>query len=56
MCSEFQPRQISYRLWQYLNSLNKSDIDKRKMAAELAILEMGISFTVYSDEGNIDRA
>jgi len=56
MCSEFQPRQISHRLCQYLNSLNKSDIDKRKMAAELAILEMGISFTVYSDEGNIDRA
>lgn len=56
MHSEFQPRQISYRLCQYLNSLNKSDIDKRKMAAELAILEMGISFTVYSDEGNIDRA
>jgi uncharacterized circularly permuted ATP-grasp superfamily protein len=56
MCSEFQPRQISYRLCQYLNSLNKRDIDKRKMAAELAILEMGISFTVYSDEGNIDRA
>jgi uncharacterized circularly permuted ATP-grasp superfamily protein len=56
MCSEFQPRQISYRLCQYLNSLKKTDIDKRKMAAELAILEMGISFTVYSDEGNIDRA
>ena len=56
MCSEFQPRQISYRLCQYLNSLNKEDIDRRKVAAELAILEMGISFTVYSDEGNIDRA
>ncbi len=56
MSSEFQPRQISHRLCQYLNSLNKSDIDKRKIAAELAILEMGISFTVYSDEGNIDRA
>lgn len=56
MSSEFQPRQISHRLCQYLNTLNKNDIDKRKMAAELAILEMGISFTVYSDEGNIDRA
>ena len=56
MCSEFQPRQISYRLCQYLNSLKKKDIDKRKKAAELAILEMGISFTIYSDEGNIDRA
>ncbi|MFU8788144.1 MAG: circularly permuted type 2 ATP-grasp protein [Methylobacter sp.] len=56
MSSEFQPRQISHRLCQYLHSLNTDDIDKRKMAAELAILEMGISFTVYSDEGNIDRA
>jgi uncharacterized circularly permuted ATP-grasp superfamily protein len=39
-----------------LDSLKKDDIDKRKLAAELAIMEMGISFTVYSDEGNIDRA
>jgi uncharacterized circularly permuted ATP-grasp superfamily protein len=56
MHSEFQPRPVSHRLCQYLNSLNKADIDKRKTAAELAIMEMGISFTVYSDEGNIDRA
>jgi len=56
MHSEFQPRPVSHRLCQYLNSLKKDDIDKRKIAAELAILEMGISFTVYSDEGNIDRA
>lgn len=56
MHSEFQPRQVSHGLCQYLNSLKKNDIDKRKIAAELAIMEMGISFTVYSDEGNIDRA
>ncbi len=56
MFSEFQPRPISHSLCQYLNSLKKNDIDKRKMAAELAIMEMGITFTVYSDEGNIDRA
>lgn len=56
MHSEFQPRPVSHRLCQYLNSLKKGDIDKRKIAAELAIMEMGISFTVYSDEGNIDRA
>jgi uncharacterized circularly permuted ATP-grasp superfamily protein len=56
MYSEFQPRPASYGLCQYLNSLKKDDIDKRKMAAELAIMEMGITFTVYSDEGNIDRA
>ncbi|MDD5319173.1 MAG: circularly permuted type 2 ATP-grasp protein [Methylococcales bacterium] len=56
MYSEYQPRQVSYSLCQYLNSLRKEDIDRRKKAAELAIMEMGISFTVYSDEGNIDRA
>ncbi|MDO9104988.1 MAG: circularly permuted type 2 ATP-grasp protein [Methylovulum sp.] len=56
MYSEFQPRPVSHGLCQYLNSLKKTDIDKRKIAAELAIMEMGISFTVYSDEGNIDRA
>ena len=56
MYSEFQSRPVSHQLCQYLDSLNKDDIDKRKNAAELAIMEMGISFTVYSDEGNIDRA
>ena len=56
MCSEFQSRAVSHQLCQYLDSLKKEDIDKRKVAAELAIIEMGISFTVYSEEGNIDRA
>lgn len=56
MHSEFQPRAVSHSLCQYLNTLKKTDIDKRKLAAELAIMEMGITFTVYSDEGNIDRA
>ena len=56
MFSEFQPRAVSHTLCQYLNALNKDDIDKRKTAAELAIIEMGITFTVYTDEGNIDRA
>ena len=56
MLSGFQPRPSSYILCQYLNSLTQESIENRKVAAELAILEMGISFTVYSDEGNIDRA
>ncbi len=56
MHSGFQPRSVSNTLCQYLNSLTQDSIEQRKMAAELAILEMGISFTVYSDEGNIDRA
>jgi len=56
MHSGIQPRPVGHSLCQYLNSLSEEDIKQRKTAAELAILEMGISFTVYSDEGNIDRA
>jgi uncharacterized circularly permuted ATP-grasp superfamily protein len=56
MYAPFQPRPGSHSLCQYLNTLTSESIEKRKLAAELAILEMGISFTVYSDEGNIDRA
>lgn len=51
-----QPRPASYRLAQYLDYLDQDAIKQRKSAAERVILEMGISFTVYSDEGNIDRA
>jgi len=56
MYSDFQPRDNCLTLCQYLDSLTQENIDNRKISAELAIQEMGISFTVYSDEGNIDRA
>ncbi|MEX0617580.1 MAG: circularly permuted type 2 ATP-grasp protein [Pseudohongiellaceae bacterium] len=39
----------------YLRSLQSGELTQKKMAAELAIKTMGISFTVYSDAGNIDR-
>lgn len=39
----------------YLRSLKQGELTHRKRAAELAIKTMGISFTVYSDAGNIDR-
>ena len=32
------------------------ELDKRRQMAEATIQEMGISFTVYTEEGNIDRA
>jgi uncharacterized circularly permuted ATP-grasp superfamily protein len=51
-----QARPSSHRLSSYLDSLDHQALDVRKTAAELAIMEMGITFTVYSDEGNIDRA
>ncbi|MEQ1558135.1 MAG: circularly permuted type 2 ATP-grasp protein [Methyloglobulus sp.] len=55
-CSENQARPSSSRLSSYLGTLDREALDVRKTAADLAIMEMGITFTVYSDEGNIDRA
>ncbi len=43
------------RLASYLRSLYHAELVAKKTAAELAIKTMGISFTVYSDAGNIDR-
>ena len=51
-----QSRQSSQRLSSHLEMLGNAALDLRKNAAELAIMEMGISFTVYNQEGNIDRA
>lgn len=51
-----KPRPPAKEVCNYLASLSLSDIKSRKQAAELAVKEMGISFTVYTDEGNIDRA
>jgi uncharacterized circularly permuted ATP-grasp superfamily protein len=39
----------------YLRSLTHGELLEKKTAADLAIKTMGISFTVYSDAGNIDR-
>ena len=50
------PRGAARRLTDYLATLDDEDIRARKQAAELAIIEMGISFTVYSEGENIDRA
>ena len=39
-----------------LRGLSKQDLAQRQSAAELTIKDMGISFTVYSESGNIDRS
>lgn len=50
------PRIPARRLLNLVSSLNKLELAERCAAAERSIREMGISFTVYSDEGNIDRS
>jgi len=52
-----RPRDAARFLCQYLKRLSEDEIQARKAAAELAIRVMGITFTVYSQQGgSIDRA
>ena len=52
-----RPRAAARGLSRYLRSLTDAELHERKDAAELAILVMGITFTVYDEEGgSIDRA
>lgn len=40
----------------YLQSLNENELQRRQQLADTAIQDMGITFTVYTEEGNIDRS
>lgn len=50
-----EPRHAADTVAQWLNSLSDEELKLRQQAASLAIEQMGITFTVYSDKGNIDR-
>ena len=56
MSSAGNARKPAKKLVSYLKTLSQEDIAARKMAAEATVRDMGVTFTVYSDEGNIDRA
>ncbi|MFK4751536.1 circularly permuted type 2 ATP-grasp protein [Oceanobacter antarcticus] len=49
-------REPAEALISYLESFSDEDVNSRKVAAESTIKEMGVSFTVYTEGGNIDRA
>jgi len=51
-----RPRVAARRAVNMLQSLEPEEMSDRRTAAELAIREMGISFTIYSEGKNIDRA
>ncbi|WP_210394786.1 circularly permuted type 2 ATP-grasp protein [Motiliproteus sediminis] len=40
----------------YLSELDAKELEARRQMAEATIQEMGVSFTVYTEGGNIDRA
>jgi uncharacterized circularly permuted ATP-grasp superfamily protein len=49
------PRRIARPIARHLAALKNEDLQARKAAAELAIKTSGITFTVYTEAGNIDR-
>jgi len=51
-----QPRVAARPAVNLLQNLNREEMANRRAAAELVIREMGISFTIYSEGQNIDRA
>lgn len=51
-----EPRNHSRRLAHYLSELSDDELGSAKAAAEFAIKEMGITFTVYGEENSIDRS
>jgi len=48
-------RSFASTLTSWFNLLSDEELTAREHAAQLAIAQMGITFTVYSDKGNIDR-
>ena len=51
-----KPRAGAHQLADYLDDLSKRELAPRRLAADLAIKAMGITFTVYTEGGQIDRA
>ena len=51
-----KPRPAAAHLSRYLASLGLRELAERQVDAERAIAEMGITFTVYTEGQNIDRA
>jgi uncharacterized circularly permuted ATP-grasp superfamily protein len=54
--AEARPRPAARVLFEYLDRLGAAELQARRASVDAAIMAMGITFTVYSDAGNIDRA
>ncbi len=54
--ANLHPRAAAQPLFDYLNSLDTTELLARRQAVEATIMAMGITFTIYSEAGNIDRA
>lgn len=54
--AQLKPRPSARVLFDYLDRLGAPELVARRESVDAAIMAMGITFTVYSDAGNIDRA
>ncbi len=54
--AECRPHPAARVLFEHLEELDAAGLDERRAAVDAAIMTMGITFTVYSEAGNIDRA
>ncbi|MBU0751024.1 MAG: circularly permuted type 2 ATP-grasp protein [Gammaproteobacteria bacterium] len=52
---KLRPRPAAKLLFDYVNRLGIAELLARREAVDAAIMAMGITFTVYSEAGNIDR-
>ena len=51
-----KPRPAAVALFDYLARLSPAELGERRAAVDAAIMTMGITFAIYSDGANIDRA
>ncbi len=56
LIGDTEPRPIAKALFEQLRGLGDIELVERQVLADLEILAMGITFTVYDDGQNIDRA
>ncbi len=54
--SQTHPRAAARALFEYLSALKPGELQTRRRSVDATIMAMGITFTVYSEAGNIDRA
>jgi len=54
--SDHRPRPAARQLFDYLSRFTPAELHERRAAVDAAIMTMGITFTIYSDGSNIDRA
>ncbi len=54
--NDMLPRVAARALFDYLGRLGTAELVARRESVDAAIMAMGITFTVYSEAGNIDRA